>query len=224
MDSERNNIFRINMYILQAMYETLYDEMCRKHPTSPYIEFIKNKDCLYDILYTNRTDFSKYKTGTKEKATNKMIKELENNCKGLGKIIKGDELLRCSDRVNKTWANQIVNKVNSSEMLKECKIEVKQLVMNYVNEIDKEKNDLASRTIKWMGTSIVNWVKNRESGIDPTIIRISKEIKGIKIDKLETASDEAILALYTAMKEAWLDLSAIYTYRKRRGVYNKPQT
>ena len=208
--------FRMNFYILKAIYIKLIDCINATYPNASFSS--KNKDFFYkSIMGSNNTDYSKYMRGSsgKNEITSTMENQFKKKCPALLKYLKNCELIKTGDITN-GWARKVINE-SSKEIEKECKIQVARLVENIVQknrkEIDEKTLDDNDSICLYMVKSILDhW--NRSQGAEGKIEEKIEALESITITDIDKCSLEKLEQYHKRLKTKYLEFNKIYEYKK----------
>ncbi len=217
MDENRDLYFRLNFYILEAMYKKLVKKINVEHGSNIST---RNIDIFYKyVMCSNASDYSKYRNGIegKKNITSTMEKLLLERCKYLKPYIVDDVKLIGTGAISKSWVKKVKDML-PKDILEECEEQVDQLTSNVVTGPQKEYtrciND-ADYICCWMYHFIMdNWVEATEA--EAKIERIITALESINFDEIDRCSNEALKKYYSRMDTVYQQFKRIYDYKKAR--------
>ena len=182
---DTNTVVRINIYIVEAIYEL-------------FVEFIKrdykglrtnrlDKRFLADMMHTSPEIISSGKTG-KRKPTEKMIRDLAKECKELSQALKGEYIIVISG-IKYEWAEEELKK-RSQEALKDFRDKCRQSVKNVYEIMKKDRHyyengaEDADKIIVWMFRAIEEKAKYINDGYTNDVVYATKALDKIDFEVL----------------------------------------
>ena len=189
MDENRDLYFRLNFFILEAMYKKLAKKINIEHGSSLNIRNIDNF-YIY-VMCSNRSDYSKYrrKDDGKKKITSTMEKYLLERCKWLKPYLGDDAKLITTGDISTGWAKKIEGQT-SKDIVKECEEQVDSLCRNIVTGIHGDYSqciDDADYICCWMYHFIMDmWVEATEA--EAKIERIISALESVSFDEIDRCS------------------------------------
>ena len=200
--------FRANIMIIKMMSEIMIMR-------SNY-SFIGLKG-LYNILGTNRTDFSKMYNGHIFEVRKKMRDAVGKN-KIMRTVICGDVLLKIGemDKVEK-W----INLFNQNDIPKEKIESIKQSVDSFLvnvkdhgeNMIDPNENEYAC--CMWLVDQIKKYGQQQKNSIDRKVIDKAEGFRSLTFQELNECHFQTIEELYSDIKKVYNNLKRIYDYKSQ---------
>ena len=215
--------FRMNFFILEAMYEQLIEAINKAYPNARVSN--KDKDLFYvEMMRSNRYDYSKYKNGSsgKTRITSTMKEKLLRDCPELTKYLVGCELLKVG-QINGEWARKRLGSESTTndentpaKILKDCKAEVCQLMTNIVEQtkdsfntgVDEDDHKISL----WMCKYIIdNWVET--TGAELKIEDKLKELETINFDIIDRCSIKRLEDYYNRISDIYEIFRKVYEYK-----------
>ena len=216
-NKESDIFFRMNFFILEAMYVQLIDNINIKYENACLTKKDKERVFYRAIMRSNRTDYSKYKNGSceKNKITSTMEKGVLVECPELRKYLEGKDLL-CTGNISGKWAREIINN-KPSEIMQECLKEVSTLAKNVVihyKDFGENKNaDTPDKVCLWMCQYIIdNWVETR--GSEVKVEKALIELEKIKVTDIDRCSTKALGDFYGRVGAIYNNFKTIYDYKQ----------
>ncbi len=217
MDENRDLYFRLNFYILEAMYKKLVKKINVEHGSNIST---RNIDIFYKyVMCSNASDYSKYRNGIegKKNITSTMEKLLLERCKYLKPYLVDDVKLIETGAISKSWVKKVKDML-PKDILEECEEQVDQLTSNVVTGPQKEYtrciND-ADYICCWMYHFIMdNWVEATEA--EAKIERIITALESISFNEMDRCSEEALSNYYNRLNEKYLQFKSIVVYKQTR--------
>ena len=208
--------FRMNFYILKAIYIKLIDCINATYPIASFSS--KNKDFFYkSIMKSCSSDYSKYMNGSCEKyrITSTMEKELLRECPALKRYLIKCELIKTGD-ITEKWARKVINEP-PKEIMNKCLTQVTRLVDNTIErnrkKIDNTKLNDSDSICLYMVNCIINDLINSQ-GSENKIENALKAIKSITIADIDRCSLEKLEQYHNRLKTKYLEFNKIYEYKK----------
>lgn len=224
-DNHSSTYFRMNFFILEAIYIKLIEHINREYASASLKKDEAGMDLFYKkIMKSNRTDYSKYKNDSKshkDKITSTMERELLSECPWLRKPLKGEELIKTGN-ITEKWARETLEKEKDKEtspaVIKQfCLEQVDALTKNVVfrckESFDVEGADALDNICIWMCRYIVdNWVEsfNYEAKIDAKL----KEFETITIEDIDKCSKDKLDKYYKRVKTMYDRFNIVLQYKK----------
>lgn len=218
-ENKASDIFRMNFYILEALYIRILQRMKLEYPEIQLQRDIDSMDFFYrDIMRSNRTDYSKYKNGScgKTKITSTMERVLTNECPQLRGPLMSDELIKVYG-ISEKWVHETINK-DSSDIRKECEEKVEGLVKNIVTECRKTNDKYKGNSQEdKIGIWIYRIIKDRKvssSNAEYKIKAIIDELSKVNIDDIDRCSTKNLKKFRDDLFTAYQQFNKIYSYKE----------
>lgn len=211
-------IFKINMYLLEAIYLCCAE---KQEVFSNKKKRLIDKKPFFEIIATQPTTFSKYKSANKngnEKntVTNRMLK-LTESCTPLEDVFKGKKLITI-DEVDIEWAKNLWHEYYEDEEIKKSDIakECKEKCDSYIKKINSgafhEKGE-AYQIVVWMQEEVKKYSGSKKVKNDRIIEKVTTSLKEIDASKLNTCNKQILEDFYKELERVAGDTKTIKKYR-----------
>ncbi len=234
--SDKNALlyFRMNFYILEALYRRIIQSMKIAYPEITLLRDIDGMDFFYrEIMRSNRTDYSKYKNGSCKKTsiTSKMERELMNECPQLRRPLMNGELIKPVG-IDEKWVCESFGQGDGEEydpkdIRKYCEKCVAGLANNIVitckqNAGYKGKDDIDKIAI-WI-YRIIRDNKVASSNAEAKIKGIIDELTLIKVDEIDKCSVTKLKKYKGDIAKVYKQFEIVYNYKVLKNPIEKKES
>lgn len=223
MEEAKSLVFRINMHIIEELYNTCLEEITAVVEKANIIRW--GKEPLYNIMMTNRTDFSKYKSGLKEPKITKRMTKLYSICPQLQEFLTGDKLIEINEMNLKKWKVLL-----DSKDKKEIELTVRNHTYKIINGIVKEyKNIYGTKKVMdgpiycankevgdiviWLVNGILEEQKGRTKSVDLKIKEAMECIKDISFSELKMCNENTVKEMAKVCSEFNKMVQSVNNYK-----------
>ena len=208
------------MYLLEAIYLCCAEN---QEIFSNKKKRLIDKKPFFEIIATQSTTFSKYKSANKNgndknTVTNRMLK-LTESCTPLEDVFKGKKLIPI-DGADSKWAENLWHeyyededgKIKSSDIAKECK----KLCDSYIKKINSkgfhEKGE-AYQIVVWMQEEVKKYSGSKMVKNDRIIEKVTTCLREIDSSKLNTCNKQTLEDFYKELERVSVTTETIKRYR-----------
>ena len=201
------------MYLLEAIYLCCAE---KEGIFSNKKKRIIDKKPFFEIIATQSTTFSKYKSDNeKNTVTNRMLK-LADRCTPLEAVFKGKKLIPI-DEVSYGWSKKIweryrKSEITRSDIAKDCKEKCDSYIKKVNSEGRHEKGE-AYQIVMWMQEEVKNHSGSKKVKNDRIIEKVTTSLKEIDENKLNTCNKQVLEAFYNELEEVAKITVTIKRYR-----------
>lgn len=220
---ENKLAFRYNLYMIEYMYEYIVEKLKERYPmeNNPYMKIAfrkEEKNYLYRMFNTNRTDFSKYKHDDENtKSVTKKMRSTFADYPDLETFITGERY--------------IIDNKGEEEYLNERDLQLSEKTENglrtAVDSAWKKVRDNLSMDIlmnEGVIVQLAGWMivkiseeylklKKQEEQIDNIVLREFEHIEKISFEMLDECDIKTVEVLQKKVKELYAVVKTVYQYK-----------
>ena len=200
--------FRANIIVLKMMFEEWLEVIPHNY------RGIGLKG-LYDILGTNRTDFSKMYNGHIYEARKKMKNTVSSN-DYIKNLIDGTVLFKIGNmEETEDWRRLFNDDDNIKEALDRINKSIKVWISNVLKLGDKIKDEKGKEYAYclWMWTRIKEYVDQRNNSIDRIVNEKVHAFKSLTFEELDSCQPYTIHGMYQEVRKVYNYIECIYQYK-----------
>ena len=211
---DKEIILRVNMYYLEAVYLEIMEQFKIHDKYENLRSWVIG---IYEVLETNRTDFSKYQHGHKTTIAKKM-KDNAILCKPLKLLYNNhDVFIKEMKRTQESWEERLEE--SKEKIIELCKKDVRQLVIKWFDRCNKCRefdevigNTNADMVIIWMIKRIYDLYYARMHTVDKDLGVLCKEFCGMTFVNISQCNIEVLRDVYKKMSKQMNNIKAVIDY------------